>query len=64
MTYILTTSVFGWTHLNKCVMRRTWIILRYKNGSADINSPNHGTVNMKPNHIVISCTSVLVMVHK
>jgi len=45
MTYILATSVFGWTHLNICVMHRTWIILRYKNGYADTNSPNLGTVS-------------------
>ena len=64
MTYILTTSVFGWTHLNKCVMHRTWIILRYKNGYADTNSPNLGTVNMKPHHTVISCNTTFLMVHK
>lgn len=64
MTYVLTTSVFGWIHLNKCVTHRTWIKLRYKNGSADTNSPNLGNVNMKPNHIVISCNSIFLMFHK
>lgn len=64
MTCILTTSVFSWTHLNKCGMHRTWIILRYKNGSADTKSQDLCTVNMKPNHTVISCDSIFFMFHK
>jgi hypothetical protein len=64
MTYILTTSVYGWHYLNKCVMHITWIILRHKNGSADTNSPNLGTVNMKPNHTVTSRNSIFLMFHK